>query len=293
MGYVRVALCVALIPLLVASAQDRSQFAPAVRKLLRKPRQGLAKVTRLDGTTTQDIVLRVTNQFVAVGDGKSCENIPLSSIADFGWQPVATTTKKEILESILLWPLYLLILIGAEDPPHYDGPTPGIWESVHPSPDGSFKRISISDFVSRTDVSIRKGRYRIEDQNLVLGTAETLPIHFKCASLLLDAVALTLDPKDLRRAGSPIVGRWHSEAGQQTWEFRPDGTFQKEVFSQVESGLVQKTETGFNLQFRETGKPFYEAKTLYQEDWKVRTAHDHLFITRNGETVEYRPVPYF
>lgn len=304
---VRAAFCLALIPTLIAAPQDRSQLAPDVRKLLRKPRQGLAKVTRLDGSTTEGMVRRVTDQFAVVEHGTSCQNIPLASIAQIAWQPTMKPPVERV-GSILLWPLYLLVLCGAEDS-YDDGPMSGIWESVHGLPNGSFRRIWIhGGGVYRRDVFNRKGRYRIDGESLILSfedlkvgppaessIEETVQIRFQCANLILHDSriprVLTPDPAILRRADSPVVGRWnnYSPTEQQAWEFREDGTLQKEASSPAETGFLQKTETGLHIQFKTANGP----GPGYQEDWKIRTASDHLWITRNGETAGYKNVPNF
>ena len=183
----------------------------------------------------------------------------------------------------------------------------GNWESARPLPDGCLRRISISrGLVAQNLLSIRRGRYRLKARELQLSfedpptttpIEEDIPIRFECASLILEesdgARSFASHPPLENRVDAPIVGRWGSAIDPSveptSWEFRPDGTFQKETFrlSDLENGGSQPRGNGLHVEFRSEGH------TVHVEDWLTRMQAGHLWITVRGETAEYKRVGYF
>jgi hypothetical protein len=250
----------------------------------------------------------VTNEFVAFRGGGHCENFELAGIREINKQ--AVKTKESILKTIgesILWSPMLPALIPAalealDNWSESHGSMFGMWESIHPLPDGRVTTIWIQQVVLRRRVSIQKGRYQVQGKQVVLklepsagraSTEETVPIRFQCGDIVLENRVLSPRPRVLRQANGPIIGRWNNSSTANdslTWDFRPDGTFQRETFteSQYEDGIIQRREGGkIHVQFRINYAPDH------QEDWEVRTHSDHLWITRDGQTEEYKRVADF
>lgn len=284
---------------------------PSVRALLSKPRLGVVRLTRNDGTVLDGRLVRVTNQFVTFQSKATCENVELPSIAAI--KAIKTKEPFKMADAgggiawWLLSPVWLFAWLLSLSPDNHD-PALGIWEPVFAPLDGSVTRIQIGSRIRRKRMLIRKGRYQIQGQKLLLkfepfqeGTSseQTLPFRFECTRLALDGQWLTVASAQLRPASAPIVARWHdarwydtiskTEAELLAWEFRPDGTFQRETFTQSdqEDGVFLRQGDGIHVQFRGNSRPDHE------EDWKIRAKSGHLWITRDGGTTEYKHVTDF
>jgi hypothetical protein len=299
MNALRDALCLILIPALLAAQPETSPLSPSVKELLRKPQLGEASLTRNDGTVLNGRVVRVTDRFVTLKSGPTCENVEVSSVAEIKAvqtkQPFKMADLGGGIAFLLLAPVWLVAWLLSLSPGAQD-PLLGEWQSVLPSPDGSFARILIGNGIRRKHVFIRNGRYQIQDQQLLLkfeplrggiASEQALPFRFVCPGMVLDELLLTPVGAPLRPARAPIVGRWFSTTF--AWEFRPDGSFQRETLSQndAENGAFLRQGDGIHVQFRVNSRPGHE------EDWKIRTKARHLWITRNGETTEYRRMAGF
>jgi hypothetical protein len=282
---------------------EMSALTPSVRALLRKPRLGRARLTKNDGTVLDGEVVRVTNEFLAFRSGGSCQDIELAGIRDVKEHG---TKKKEVAKTIayIIWsPVLLPFLLEDLDTwNERHGPMFGVWESIHPLPDGRTSMLWIQQVILRRIVSIERGRYQVQGNQILLkfdpsaGRAsadETVPIRFQCADIVIENRVLSPGPRAFRQANAPIAGRWNSSLTTNdslTWDFRPDGTFQRETFteSQYEDGLIQRREEGkIHVQFRINQAPDHE------EDWETRTHSDHLWITHDGHTEEYKRVADF
>lgn len=227
----------------------------------------------------------------------------------------------------LWWALTPLWLLAALDqrPDHLDAndSLSGEWESIDPSSGGYVTRVQFGTGILRRVVSIQRGRYEIAGQKILLETEaapgdapiqETVPFRFECAGLVLEDSPeprmLWPTPAMFKRAESPMVGRWNNtltklqpqgnRTGSSqlvvkttfdslTWEFRPDGTFLRETFTDrgSEGGIFQKQGSSIHIQFR------YNSEPDHDEDWQIRTKARRLWITSGGKTLEYKHVQGF
>ncbi len=256
----------------------------------------------------------VTNQFVALRRGASCDDIPVSNIAEVKQQPPrkrTTQDRKDLIFLLATAPLWLLVFIGLPETP--ESPIPGSWESIQASSDGRITRTSLlAGSVLRRRLRVKTGSYRITGTTLHLnldgsaGGEKTVPIRFDCASLIVEdsPTPLILASATPQLARAPIEGRWNgtettynfqvrpatTNVNSVIWEFLANGHFQSEEFtdSDTETGSYQRSDDGvLHIQFRtSTG-------AAHDEDWRVRIKSDRLWIIHDGATEEYRKTVNF
>ncbi len=278
-----------LIPtLLVASGGGASE---SVRKLLRKPRVGPARVTFGDGTQTQGTVRRVTTQFLSLDNADTCSSVELTQIASIKWFPSQGDSLGDTLELIAwvvigspFWvPWYIADALGnrvERDPLGFS------WESTPTLPDGKISRIEGNgNGLMQRSVAVEKGRYDVIGKNLHLtydasGLVETIPFQFDCDSLVLGDQKLSAQ-LSASPAQDPIVGRWLPRMDHSSfWEFTASGTFEKRSAESKTEGRIEKIKGGVRVKWLgPDAKP--------NEEWGIRTKGHHLLITAGGATTEY------
>jgi hypothetical protein len=283
----RVLVSVVLIPaLLVASGGGASN---SVRKLLRKPRYGPARVTFADRTQADGTVSRVTSQFLTLREGNTCRNVELAEIASVKWLPHPDDslglgyTALMVISSPIWMPWSLAYDLGHRNE---NSPLDGNWESTPMLPDGRVSRIegNESRFVQLSGVAVGKGKYEVAGQALHLiydasGLAETIPLQFECESLVLGTQQLSA-PFPTNRAQAPIVGHWHTSRRDDTWEFTASGMFEKRITVSQIYGQITKIKGGVRVKWLgPDARP--------DEEWGIRTKGHHLFIAAGGATTEY------
>ncbi|HXP85864.1 MAG TPA: hypothetical protein VN841_14165 [Bryobacteraceae bacterium] len=178
-------------------------------------------------------------------------------------------------------------------------PLLGKWESRQGLPDGSIESLEFhgwpDSFLERKTVRIRRGRFRIEQERLYLAddSLPASPANEEVFSISVRRASMVLRDQTGRRLfrqggpgddSQPILGRWTDfvPAGFGL-DLRLDGTFELED-TRREAGSFKTTKEELKVQFRESG-------VIREEEWRVRTAHGHLFLTHNGNTVEYQQQP--
>ena len=89
-------IVLALVPSLIARTES-------VSELLHNPATGQAALTFSDGTRSEGMIVRVTDQFVTFRrTPQSCENVALSSIAGIDWPSGGGSVRYAILFMLLL-----------------------------------------------------------------------------------------------------------------------------------------------------------------------------------------------
>jgi hypothetical protein len=174
-------------------------------------------------------------------------------------------------------------------------PLLGKWES-RGLPDGSTETIEFhgwpDSFLERKTVRTRQGRFRVEQRKLYL-TYDSLPASAanpEAFSISVRRPVMVLRAQTGRPlfkqgspgdASEPILGRW-TDFGLTGFslDIRSDGTFEKEE-TRREWGSFKTTRKELKVQFRDNG-------LVREEEWHTRTVHGHLFLTHDGNTVEYQ-----
>jgi hypothetical protein len=171
----------------------------------------------------------------------------------------------------------------------------GNWESAS-SPGNAVERIQMAPTksnppqvtIARHLATIRAGHYRVEGTKLYMRYDDAkdnetfVSIRFECERLVADNPkafpVLYAEPRQ-GRAQAPIVGRWsggYGASGPNSWEFRPDGTFQGETIQTV-SGSYKRVKGGADILW-----------LTKKEHWDIRSANGSLFITRDAKTTEFK-----
>jgi hypothetical protein len=279
-----------LIPALtVASSEGASD---SVQKLLRKPRQGVARISFADGTRAMGVVNRVTSQFITLREVDTCRNVELAQITSLEWLRGQGDSLGDTL-GLIVWvvigspfwiPWYIADALGHGDE---TSPLRGTWESTPASADGKISRIEShqgNGFV-QLGVAVGKGKYAVIGQELHLtydasGPVETTPLRFDCESLVLGDEKLSTQ-FSRHSAQPPIVGRWRTTKDRRSsWEFTASGTFEKRIIESQINGQIQKIKGGVRVKWLgPDARP--------DEEWGIRTKGHHLFITAGGATTEY------
>jgi hypothetical protein len=176
-------------------------------------------------------------------------------------------------------------------------PLLGKWESLRGLPDGSTENLRFNDrpfaWLDRRTVRTRKGSFRVEQKKLTLtyDSLHTGGTDEEVFSILVRSAATVLrDPRTSRYAyrqgapgdaSEPILGRWirSSIPDAVTLDLRSDGTFEMQE-NHREGGSFKTTKNELKVQISSNG--------IREEDWQVRTANGHLFLTHDGNTVEYQ-----
>jgi hypothetical protein len=293
-------LALALISVINAAPDD--QLPKSVRSLLKRPRTGLARLTWVDGTNTDGTITQVNDRHITFCKpaGAGCDDVDLHKIAEVVWLPKPKfDSRGEDLsgpEGYLVMPL-LLSAVGlhyAKEPFVSRFSKLGWWQSVRPQTSGSTSWVKLEkpDYVFRMDAVVKLARYRFEGEKLYVaeitsqGTrgAEEVVLERTEVLALKERV---LDPAaGSRRNSPPIVISWMTsdQGGKVIRSFRPDGSCRIETNIHRRSGNFEKIKNGVRVSWaspREVGK---------EEDWTIRRTEHALFITNNGDTIEYQRV---
>jgi hypothetical protein len=290
----------ALVPSLIARTES-------VSELLHNPQNGQASLRFADGTRSEGMVIRVTDQFVTFQPAPfmpgACENIELSRIAGIDWPSGSGGFRNAVFSLLwLLAPLAPILGGASEGTATPSNPMLGNWESVRTQTPG---RIDIdglefrpvmpgagfrySGFVTRMSVVIQRGTYRVDGGTLHLnqlggGLDDIVPVGFECDALIAvtstRAYKLKSTGDQPRRASPPIVGRWveSSEGSQTDWDYKPDGTYEQKSVDSSKTGIFAKTKKGVKVTFGSGAT----------EDWEVHVNRGHLFISIGGNVTEYK-----
>lgn len=266
------------------------QLPDSVRELLRNPREQAARITFLDGTQADGAILRVTDQYVSFREASiqpqpPCDNIDLARIKSVKHLPDSDETWKVF--AVIFSPVLAAGVAGVaiHDAVAYRGLPPGSWESVSADPSGRINRLEIEDgYLWNYDVVRKQGRYLVQGSQLhfIYDTEpeQVTSFHFECETMIADRPAGPLRfrvSKMEDRAQPPIVGLWSTPpAGDRVmWDLRPDRTFRSEKIDHRQSGSMQRVKDGFKV-------------AVSGDQWQSRRERDRLFITKNGQTVEYK-----
>jgi hypothetical protein len=290
----RALLALVLMPLI---ADSGDQLPKSVRSLVKHPRSGRARLTWADGTHTVGTISRVTGQFVSFckSAGGGCEDVDFHKIAAVAWLP---KDKSQGSGEDLSGPqgyLLLPVLLGAvgvhyvKEPfvSHYS--KLGWWKSVQPAPNGSLRWVEFMKPASifRADALVTPARYRVEDGNLYLtnvtlggsGAEEVVPISADIARELLRRLS-----EHRQRDYAPImIGlKENAQGARAVRGFRPDGTCTAAMDVHSQRGKFEKTKNGLRVRWT------HPESSGEVEEWVTRRRGSRLFITRNGDTVEYK-----
>jgi hypothetical protein len=304
MKLMRVIVPMVLVPAIIAQqgAQSWSQYPSSVRRLLNHPQEGMVGLTLRDGTHTEGKMFRVTDQAVFLSEayrgGPGCESFDLSRIAAVRRYSDVPLFSLMAVISAPFW-IHIVVKDGVSDffklfhghPKSYGG----LWESMNATPDGIVKRVVFGDdgYVRQYDFLRQTGRYRVEQGKLYLtftsGREEDIPIHFGCETIDLEGYERPLQfmewEHDLDRAYPPIAGRWSEFRGpgrQIEWYLMPDGSFHIDSVENDRLGGFKRVDDGVEVLWT-------NPSTSGPEQWHVLSDEaNRLFITRDGETVEYK-----
>jgi len=179
-------------------------------------------------------------------------------------------------------------------------PIVGSWQAVTPRSDGSFERIRLASHNSAAEFSVikefachRAGRYRIDGNNLHLlyddNIGRTLPVLLEGSELVLG----TPSPVRLLYQGSKendgtIAGVWRADdppGNAVVWQFRVNGRFECDWLTGIRRGNWEQVGNKLKITWREGASG--------NDQWTVRTAGGHLFLTVRGKRTEYEKRPAF
>jgi hypothetical protein len=164
----------------------------------------------------------------------------------------------------------------------------GRWEALSADAAGRIRHVEFHGVdVTIQDVVAKQGRYHLDGDELHFGyeagLEEIVPIRFECNALVADRADVRLyfstrQPED--RAYPPIVGRWgmRNRGTQMNWDLSPDGTFRIQNIERDQSATMEAVKGGIKV-------------TGWGEEWKIRRAHNHLFVTKDGVETEYKRAP--
>lgn len=295
-------LALVLTPVIVAAPRD--QLPKSVRSLLKHPRTGRARLTWLDGTSTDGSIIRVTNNFVTFCKVPSndCGDVDLTKIAAVNWLP---ETKRSDSGEDLSGPegyLLLPVVVSAAGLHYVKEPFVsrfsklGWWESVSPAPDGSVSWVEFEKpaLVARIDALVKQGRYRVEGERLYVAyitsdgasaPEEVIPVGGDTALRLKERLQ---DHQTQRHSHYPIVIQLPriDQGVRIVRAFQADGTCRIETNNHSEQGSFEKTKDGVRVQWRSPRAVGIE------ENWATRRTGPRLFITHNGDTVEYKRIKW-
>jgi hypothetical protein len=290
-----------LVPMLLAGQTD--QLPESVRALLRKPRGGGARLTFRDGTQSDGMILRVTDQFVSFTEGsppnrlnQHCEDIDLALIANVAalhspddesaWPYLVVATP--LLAPFVILTPFAMISESIRDAHAHRGLPSGSWESVSADAAGHTRHVEFHDvYIAMPDQVVKQGRYHLDGDELHFdydkGAEESVPVRFECDTLVADRPDGRLylsTPQWEGRAYSPIVGHWwmRNRGTRVNWDLRPDGTFRIQNIENDNWARMEPIEGGIKVSWS-------------GEEWKIRHAHNHLLVTKDGVELEYKHAP--
>jgi hypothetical protein len=275
-----------LIPAMLVG--QNGQLSDAARKLLDKPRLGSAQLTLSDGSLEDGLIVRVTDQFLALQTNHNpltCENVALSSVASVHWLP--TPGRDGVGGEVAFWAIYSPFFAGGATAGIFRGtssqlkPLRGNWES-----DGGKSTLEFDgSFVTGRTMAVRYGLYSVAQNQLNMkfdGTPEAMiPFQFHCRELLLDSppIRFLLSPRTIP-VSAPIVGEWGSP--HSILYFKPDGDFEERK-EEDRYGTFEQTATGVKIHWEDDLGPG-------GPEWIAQIEHRKIVVRLRSVVTEYRYV---
>ena len=286
-----------LLPAVVLA--QNPHLSEAARKLVNKPRLGLAQLTLSDGRTQEGRIRRVTDEFVALETNprpnKLCENIARSRVAELRWLPTPGTnpTAKDAGAAVLIGAF--LGIAYAENavsnpfrriaPPL--NPPRGSWELRGSSRDSftsslEFKR----NTVEYRTTTRKRGGWSVERNLLRLkidGEPDRLtPFRFDCGELILDNPASRLtDIGNHKHAVAPLVGEWHGSNYGLTLE--ANGNAIEQGWS-VRKGTFETNKASVKMRWSDSGG-------AGGPEWIAEIKDRYILVSIGGVLMKYHYVP--
>jgi hypothetical protein len=284
-------LVACLIPSLIAASE--APLSDSVKSLLRKPRTGEVQISLTDGTSMGGYVARVTTESLLFQRFPGCQTVELSKIKSVRWVDRGGYSFDDMVGIafylIVISPF--LLVYGVESLFTRHDSLRGTWESIPVTPDDKTTRLTFEgNFIALEDGLVKKGTWQVNGSELNLtykgGLVETIPFRIDCDRLILSSpnqLELRWANAPSRHVDPPIVGRWQKggyNSDRTYWELQLAGTFETGVMSAPTRGAIRKIKGGLRVT--------WQSPVAAPEDWRIRIEKDHLLVTKDGATTEYR-----